>query len=298
MLFVGIKNMVLVQALLLLCIQPALGQKEEYTTICEICGVDKHDKSSPYTLTWKHEVPFIVASSMTLGLGFLVQKRTGRDGFTLDEINALNTRDILGFDRPSAFNNSSQAASYSDFFRSVVTFFPIYFLSNHYTKKDIGPLLAMSTEVFAITFGLTTISKDWAGRPRPFTYNPDVPLGDKMEKDARRSFFSGHTSHTAALSFFMAKVITDYHPNMKKGLKFFFWSFAATIPALTGYLRVKAGRHFPTDVMAGYAVGALVGYLVPHLHKKKERKSMLSWRPVFSGDYGGLSLVLDLSGRK
>jgi len=43
------------------------------------------------------------------------------------------------------------------------------------------------------------------------------------------------------------------------------WTTAALIPAITGYLRVKGGKHFPTDVVVGYVVGALVGILVPRL---------------------------------
>ena len=66
----------------------------------------------------------------------------------------------------------------------------------------------------------------------------------------------------------MAKVVSDYHPNMKKGLKAIMWSGAVMIPATTAYLRVTAGRHFPTDVVAGFATGALVGFIIPHLHKK------------------------------
>ncbi len=56
---------------------------------------------------------------------------------------------------------------------------------------------------------------------------------------------------------------------MATGAKIALWSFSAYIPALTGYFRVKAGKHFTTDVMAGYAVGAFTGWLIPHLHKKK-----------------------------
>ena len=31
--------------------------------------------------------------------------------------------------------------------------------------------------------------------------------------------------------------------------------------------RVRAGEHFPTDVMAGVFAGAMIGVLVPHLHR-------------------------------
>ncbi len=87
----------------------------------------------------------------------------------------------------------------------------------------------------------------------------------KLTKNTRRSFFSGHTSHVAASTFFTAKVLTDINPDGSNNS--LYWITAATIPAITGYLRVKGGKHFPTDVIVGYAVGALVGILVPELHK-------------------------------
>jgi membrane-associated phospholipid phosphatase len=34
-----------------------------------------------------------------------------------------------------------------------------------------------------------------------------------------------------------------------------------------GYLRFAAGRHYPTDILAGALIGSLVGWLVPQLHE-------------------------------
>ena len=270
------------------------AQDIDTSAVCEICITAKHRMPNPYRLSFKHEVPFLVVSTGVLTSGILAQVWNKKGSLNAEDIDRLDREDIFFLDRSSALNNSSQSASYSDFFRSAVTFFPVYFLSNHYTKQDIGPLVVMSVEVFSMTFGLTNIAKNVIRRPRPFTYNPDVPLEDKVKKDAKRSFFSGHTSHTAAFSFFMAKVITDYHPEAKKGLKIFFWSFAATIPAVTAYLRVRAGRHFPTDVIAGYLTGAMVGYFIPHLHLRKNRKSPISFSPLIYDNYTGLSMTIRL----
>ena len=50
------------------------------------------------------------------------------------------------------------------------------------------------------------------------------------------------------------------------------WTGAAIVPALVGFTRVKAGKHYWTDVLTGYAVGALVGTLTPFLHRREFRK--------------------------
>ena len=121
--------------------------------------------------------------------------------------------------------------------------------------------------------GITNIAKHTVGRTRPFVYNPDVDVSTRTEDGSRLSFFSGHTSHTAAATFFIAKVFSDYHTNFHSAAKAGIWAFSISLPAVTGYLRVKAGKHFPTDVIAGYIVGATTGWLIPQLHKiKNENK--------------------------
>ncbi|MEQ9289011.1 MAG: phosphatase PAP2 family protein [Cyclobacteriaceae bacterium] len=261
---------------------------------CEICKGGNHVEPRPYELSLRHEVPFIIASTASLTAGLIAQYANNEKFLNMNEINELDQSGLFFLDRNVVNNNSETAASYSDFFRTSMTLLPIYFLSNHHTKEDIWPLVAMSLEVFSTTFGMTSLAKNLAKRPRPFTYNPSVSLDRKLKVDAKRSFFSGHTSHTAAFTFFMAKVVADYHPNMKKGLKAMMWGGAVIIPATTAYLRVKAGRHFPTDVLAGYATGAFIGFIVPHLHKKKESTSRLSWQPLVTGGFTGLSLAVKL----
>jgi len=118
-----------------------------------------------------------------------------------------------------------------------------------------------------------------------------VPLEKKLTPDSQLSFFSGHTSATATATFFTAKIWSDYNPESK--WKPVVWTAAAAVPAVAGYLRVKAGKHYVSDVVTGYAVGALVGYFVPHLHKIKKgekRKlrmstSMIDQVPVFNLKY-------------
>ncbi|GMT49983.1 MAG: hypothetical protein IEMM0008_1522 [bacterium] len=69
---------------------------------------------------------------------------------------------------------------------------------------------------------------------------------------------------------------------MKTGYKIAIWSFSAAIPITTGYLRVKGGRHFPTDVITGVAFGSFIGWLIPELHKKKYLNKKLSISPLYN----------------
>jgi membrane-associated phospholipid phosphatase len=62
------------------------------------------------------------------------------------------------------------------------------------------------------------------------------------------------------------------------------WGLAVAIPAWTGVERILAGKHFPTDVIAGYAFGALCGYLVPGIHLRRETGQVFSLKATpYSG---------------
>ena len=61
------------------------------------------------------------------------------------------------------------------------------------------------------------------------------------------------------------------------------WTLGITLPATTSYLRHNAGKHFPTDVISGYLVGATIGYLVPHFHKTNTKDSSLQIWPSANG---------------
>ena len=84
----------------------------------------------------------------------------------------------------------------------------------------------------------------------------------------------------------MAKVYCDYHPELGNK-KLLIYSIAVLPPAFTGYFRYKGMKHFPTDVLTGFAVGAGTGLLIPHLHKKKNANLTIV---PFTGKYNGVAL--------
>ncbi|MDO8367025.1 MAG: phosphatase PAP2 family protein [Saprospiraceae bacterium] len=163
---------------------------------------------------------------------------------------------------------SEKAARASDVVFYAASLAPVLLLADSKVRKESGAISVMYLETMTLTGGLTLMTKNLSKRPRPYTYNPNASISLKQRRDARQSFFSGHTSSTAAASFFAAKVWSDLNPGSK--WKPVIWAAAAGIPAVTGFLRVRAGRHFFTDVATGYALGATVGWLVPVLHQSKD----------------------------
>ncbi len=212
--------------------------------------------TSPYNFGWKYETHFIATSAGLLLTGFIIDKTNKVEPYTTEELNNLNRNDINGFDRGATYNWSTNLSTASDVLQVGSMLVPALFLTNKSTRKDFGWLLLIGLEVFSINYGLKNSVKDITNRPKPYVYNSEAPINVRTGHDSRESYFSGHTSTTASMSFFVATVISDYNPGMNKGLKIGLWSAAVIYPVITAYLQVESDKHFPTDVIAGYAVGA------------------------------------------
>ena len=242
---------------------------------CYICSHHEHlIIKPPYTKSFMKELPFIATSAVVFAGGFITDAVDKTKPYSEEQLqsNPPDINSINSFDRGSVHNWSPSISTTSDAVLLTVTVLPALFLSEHHTGRDIRTLLIMYAEVFTFNYGLTEIAKSSVNRARPYVYNENVSMGTRTGSFSRKSFFSGHTSQTAAASFFFAKVITDYHPTLRRGLKIGLWIFAATVPAVNGYFRVLAGKHFPTDVISGYVAGAATGWFIPQLHRTRSSK--------------------------
>lgn len=237
-----------------------------------------------YNLNWKKDLVIVGAGVGLHTLGVIIKNKVAAP--TIAEINALDPANINRLDRNAIGNQSANAKTISDIILYGSLSLPVIAYVIPKCRFEGMAVGLMAVEAILITNGLTNISKGLTKRYRPLTYNPNVALASKLNPDARLSFFSGHTSVTTAMSFLMASIITDVHPDMKD--KYLVWSAAAIIPASIAFFRFEAGRHFPSDVMAGYALGATIGYLLPILHKQKRLQ-------VQTYGLTGLSLNLKLN---
>ncbi len=215
-----------------------------------------------YNINFKQEAAYLGTGIGLQAIGFFVHQGTERAN--LEEISLLDRNDINAFDRSATYNYSSTAQTISDVILFSAATLPFFTYCNKHCRTQGSTVGIMAIETFLITNGITNITKSLSQRYRPYNYNENVPDAVKLGRSSKLSFFSGHASNTAAMSFFTAKVITDLHPEMKnKGLV---WGVAAGVPAVISYLRYEAGKHFPTDLITGYAVGATIGYLIPSMH--------------------------------
>ena len=210
---------------------------------------------------------------------------------SIDSIKLVNLSDekLPGIDKwalkqDPAFRH--KAHKISDISLNATVVLPVFLALDKKIRKEWFDILILYGETHAINSSLYVISAGLINRKRPILYSPGIPFEDKLSGDLRSSFFSGHVSSTACSSFFMAKVYSDYHPELGNK-KYLLYAASLIPPSIVGIYRIKAYKHFPTDVIAGTVVGAACGILIPHLHKKNH--NTLKILPI-GGDVNGLVL--------
>lgn len=207
---------------------------------------------------------------ITVGTGItslILHKK--KQPLTFEELSNLKPTDVNKFDRYAIYQHSKASGIASDVFQYTAMVSPALLFIDKDIRKDWKTVLPIWVETFGLTTALTLFTKELTHRNRPYVYS-DVENGNKYGKDAKSSMWSGHTAITAASTFFIAMVYAEYHPHSR--WKPLMWTGAAILPLLTGITRVKAGKHYWTDVLTGYAVGALVGTLTPFLHRREFHK--------------------------
>ena len=146
-------------------------------------------------------------------------------------------------------------------------------------------------ESLSVTFALTDLAKIAVRRPRPSAYVAQAQLDREFgpngpsitDTDQSLSFFSGHAAICAATTATATYLAFTRAPGTWRP-----WvTLAAGVALTTGVSieRVRAGAHFPTDVIAGSLAGAGVGLIVPHLHRRAPvgRSTWFGLNPVPAG---------------
>jgi membrane-associated phospholipid phosphatase len=134
--------------------------------------------------------------------------------------------------------------------------------------------LMMYAEAHAANLLLVTATKEIVRRPRPYTHS-DEPAVQRFAREqgseAYVSFYSGHasTAFTAAVAGSLLYAGRTRDPWSRH----FMWGTEMLLAGTTAQLRVRAGRHYRTDIWVGSAVGTALGVAVPALHGAMPRLS-------------------------
>lgn len=192
---------------------------------------------------------------------------------------------LLGIDRIAVTQKlDSNASTYSNIgFFGAVGFAAIDPILSGVRERHLQTGLVdfiIYAQSIAITWGVTNLAKIAVRRPRPVAYidadlHKDDPNYSNSSTDSALSFFSGHASMTAAVTTTATYLAFTRSPGSWRP-----WvtlGVGTAVTAFTAYERVRAGAHFPTDVIAGAVAGAGIGIIVPHIHRSEDVKQRRIW---------------------
>jgi membrane-associated phospholipid phosphatase len=205
----------------------------------------------------------LLGGGLGLALGGTMLSRDVQP-YTADEVRAL-TANIPHFDRFATRHYSLAAEHFSDWMGISSLALPLLAFTGREGRSQAGTIGIMLLEGATWTVGVTNLTKAVSLRPRPYVFNEMAPMTEKTTQEARLSYFSGHVSMSAYTAFAGARIFADLYPDSR--WKPVVWAAAALIPAGSAYGRMKSGRHYLSDVVSGYLIGAAIGYFTPRLHR-------------------------------
>lgn len=254
-------------------------------------SLKKYNKPSVgYKLCPGFDVPMIAGGGLWTLYGF--NKINNRDTIPASEILILNKENVESFDRNATNNYNRNALNVSNYLFYGSMPLPMLMLFDKKMRHDGVKIALLYLEAQAITGTIYTIAAMKANRFKPYTYNPNVPMDKRTSGEARNSFYAGHVAFVGTSTFFMAKAWSDYHPEMRN--KWMLYALASGLTATTGIMQIKAGEHFPSDVIVGAILGPVVGVLVPHFHRNKKNNRMVLL-PKFEEEGNGMTMLYRLN---
>lgn len=228
-----------------------------------------------------------LAAAGAAGIVAAVLVEGSSDPLTPAEVARLDRADVNQLDRPATYRYSEDFGNASDALVAAAVAAPVALLAGGAVRSGWRTYTIMYLETMAFAAAIPSIAKGTVERTRPFVYNDETPMDVRTGDDPRGAFFSRHTSLAFASAVFFGATFSNSHPDSPA--RPLVWTGALAAAAAVGWTRYEAGEHFPTDVLAGAAVGAAAGWIVPRLHENRHGDVVLT--PVLRGSRAGLALL-------
>lgn len=233
------------------------------------------------------------------GTEWLGQQYALLGGLTLANVSAMTLgklplsarTDVVYFaDAGEEANLSPYASPLSDVSLLTAVLAPVGTLSTR-GATAWGNALLIYAESLEISLLANTLAKRTVLRARPYTHGPGgAERAREAGADAYFSFYSGHS----ALSFTAATASSVLFSSLSQDGKLRSAHYAGSfaLAAFTAQARVRAGRHYPTDVAVGSLLGIIVGLAVPAANEIALRLAPAEVAAAFGGAAVGFASAL------
>jgi undecaprenyl-diphosphatase len=136
--------------------------------------------------------------------------------------------------------------------------FLLYLVYKKLGVKQTVIIVLFVAVLLTVNNTITELFKSTFHRLRPCN-DPEIKnIIRNIKPSSTFSFFSGHSSNTMAVFVFLFSICKRYYK--------YFW-LVILWPFIFGYTRIYLGLHFPTDILAGYTCGIIMGFLTYKLYQ-------------------------------
>jgi undecaprenyl-diphosphatase len=143
----------------------------------------------------------------------------------------------------------------TDFGIVLIVIILIFLVTHRHRGYGIKNILVIFTTAI-LAWAVAEVVKHFYISPRPFVTLPPEKVNLLFKHGSLDSFPSGHATFFSAL----AVALYAYHKSIGS------WYLVGAL--LIGISRIVVGIHWPTDILAGYIIGGVIGYFVYYFINK------------------------------
>lgn len=240
--------------------------------------------SLPVQARTEYEIRPLLDIPLTISAGVVALFGSYRLNKMQVEAKPFESSSLLPWDKPFAGTWNPNAGTAANAF-TVLGLTPVALGVVGYFKQEVkgcelAALSLMFVQAMAIQSGLNLMTRSAKIWPRPFILGEDGGA-ERLKGEAYGSFYSGHSS----AAFSVAVLTSVWFQNTYSSSKYtpYVWGASLSMATAIAVLRVAAGKHYPTDVLAGALVGSLVSIVVLKTHERNNNVISLQAGPNYLG---------------
>ena len=242
------------------------------------------NENDQYIINPANDISLSLTALLTTGIGTYLFSQMQIP----DNRNRKSTSDLFFWDRKFAGRYSETADLMSDV-GSLLAVTPLAIggaalYSGNSSKEQFWTFTLMFSQALLFQHGINVAFRSMEVWPRPYIFATEgkgKKKAEEAEAEAYGSFFSGHASAAFTVAVFTSEWFNETHtnPDAQRVVR----ALAFSLAGFESVLRVAAGKHYPTDILVGAAIGTGVSYGILEMHKKKNQMYSLWVGPSAAG---------------